>query len=66
MSLPEIASRLAAEAEAVCRSYLPAGRRQGAYWQDLMSTACRVTPYFHLFRYIVYESHLTRGGRLCF
>ena len=33
MSLPEIASRLAAEAEAVCRSYLPAGRRQGAYWQ---------------------------------
>ncbi|MBB4287245.1 DUF7146 domain-containing protein [Roseospira goensis] len=40
MSLPEIVSRLAAEAEAVCRTYLPAGRRQGAYWQvgDVLGT----------------------------
>jgi len=43
MSLPEIASRLADEAEAVCRTYLPAGRRQGAYWQvgDVRGTSGR-------------------------
>lgn len=28
----EIAAALAAEAEAVCRHYLPAGQRQGRYW----------------------------------
>ena len=28
----ELAQRLADSAEAVCRHYLPAGRRQGAYW----------------------------------
>lgn len=28
----EIATALAAEAEAVCRHYLPAGQRQGRYW----------------------------------
>ena len=29
----ETARRLAREAEAVCRAYLPAGRRQGRWWQ---------------------------------
>ena len=28
----ELAHRLADTAEAVCRRYLPAGRRRGAYW----------------------------------
>ena len=28
----DLAARLAAQAEAVCRFYLPAGRRQGRYW----------------------------------
>lgn len=28
----ELSRRLAAQAEAVCRAYLPAGRRQGRYW----------------------------------
>jgi hypothetical protein len=32
MSAPEIAQLLARQAEAVCRHYLPAGRRQGHYW----------------------------------
>jgi hypothetical protein len=32
MSAPEIAHLLARQAEAVCRHYLPAGRRQGHYW----------------------------------
>jgi len=31
-SASELARRLAREAEAVCRHYLPAGRREGAYW----------------------------------
>ncbi len=29
----EMAQRLAREAEAVCRTYLPAGRREGRYWR---------------------------------
>lgn len=29
----EMAQRLAREAEAVCRRYLPAGRREGCYWR---------------------------------
>lgn len=29
----ELAQRLAREAEAVCRRYLPAGRREGRYWR---------------------------------
>ena len=28
----DLARRLAERAEAVCRNYLPAGRRQGRYW----------------------------------
>lgn len=28
----DLASRLARDAEAVCRHYLPAGRREGRYW----------------------------------
>ena len=28
----ELARRLAGEAEAVCRAYLPNGRRSGRYW----------------------------------
>ena len=28
----DLAARLAVQAEAVCRFYLPAGRRQGHYW----------------------------------
>ena len=28
----ELSRRLAAQAEAVCRAYLPAGRRSGRYW----------------------------------
>ena len=28
----ELSRRLAREAEAVCRAYLPAGRRHGRYW----------------------------------
>ena len=28
----ELARRLARDAEAVCRHYLPNGRRQGQYW----------------------------------
>ncbi|MBB4267926.1 DUF7146 domain-containing protein [Roseospira visakhapatnamensis] len=32
MKADEIARALAERAEAVCRAYLPAGRRQGAYW----------------------------------
>ena len=32
MSAPEIAQLLARQAEAVCRHYLPAGRRHGHYW----------------------------------
>jgi hypothetical protein len=28
----ELSRRLAAQAEAVCRAYLPAGRRNGRYW----------------------------------
>jgi len=28
----DLSSRLASQAEAVCRAYLPAGRRQGRYW----------------------------------
>jgi Toprim domain len=31
--ISDIVVRLAAKAEAVCRSYLPNGRRQGRYWQ---------------------------------
>ena len=31
-SVRELARRLAREAEAVCRHYLPNGRREGAYW----------------------------------
>lgn len=31
-SASELARRLARDAEAVCRHYLPAGRRQGRYW----------------------------------
>jgi len=43
MSLSDIMKQLAAEAEAVCRVYLPAGRRQGAYWQvgDVFGTPGR-------------------------
>lgn len=33
MNAAELAARLAAQAEAVCRHYLPAGRRAGAYWR---------------------------------
>ncbi len=32
MSAADLARRLAGEAEAVCRHYLPNGRREGAYW----------------------------------
>lgn len=32
MSAAEMARRLSAQAEAVCRHYLPAGRREGRYW----------------------------------
>ena len=32
MSAAELAQRLALQAEAVCRHYLPAGRREGRYW----------------------------------
>ena len=32
ISAPELARRLAREAEAVCRYYLPNGRREGRYW----------------------------------
>ena len=28
----ELSERLAAKAQAVCRHYLPAGRREGRYW----------------------------------
>ncbi len=28
----DLAHRLARDAEAVCRHYLPAGRREGRYW----------------------------------
>ena len=31
--LSELATRLGEHAEAVCRRYLPAGRRRGNYWQ---------------------------------
>lgn len=31
--ISDVVERLAANAEAVCRSYLPNGRRQGRYWQ---------------------------------
>jgi hypothetical protein len=39
----ELARRLARQAEAVCRSYLSAGRRQGKYWQvgDVRNTPGR-------------------------
>lgn len=33
MSASDLARRLAERAEAVCRHYLPAGRREGAYWR---------------------------------
>ena len=33
MIVSELAARLAAEAEAVCRHYLSAGRREGSYWR---------------------------------
>lgn len=33
MNVSELAARLAAEAEAVCRHYLSAGRREGSYWR---------------------------------
>ena len=32
MPVGELAQRLAGQAEAVCRHYLPAGRREGRYW----------------------------------
>ena len=40
---PELARRLARDAEAVCRHYLPNGRRQGRYWTvgDVRSTPGR-------------------------
>jgi hypothetical protein len=31
--LPQLARRLADQAEAVCRRYLPAGRREGGHWR---------------------------------
>ena len=39
----DLATRLGQEAEAVCRHYLDAGRRQGNYWQvgDVRNTAGR-------------------------
>ena len=33
MKANDVARALAARAEAVCRAYLPAGRRAGNYWQ---------------------------------
>ena len=40
---PELSRRLAREAEAVCRSYLPEGRRRGRYWivGDVLGTPGR-------------------------
>lgn len=39
----DLASRLGRQAEAVCKRYLAAGRRQGNYWQvgDVRNTAGR-------------------------
>lgn len=39
----EVARRLGQQAEAVCRTYLPNGRRQGGYWLcgDVTSTPGR-------------------------
>ncbi|MFG1379851.1 DNA primase, partial [Xanthobacter autotrophicus ATCC 700551] len=39
----ELARRLARQADAVCRHYLSAGRRQGHYWQvgDVRNTPGR-------------------------
>ena len=41
--ISELARRLAAQAEAVCRHYLPNGRREGRYWMvgDIHNTPGR-------------------------
>ncbi len=41
--ISELARRLAAQAEAVCRHYLPNGRREGRYWMvgDIYNTPGR-------------------------
>jgi hypothetical protein len=42
-TLSDLARRLAARAEAVCRHYLPSGRRHGRYWRvgDVRNTPGR-------------------------